>query len=327
MDRRAFVTGLGAILAAPFAAEAQQAAKTPRVGVLMARSASDSFPQLEAFRERLRERGWIEGQNVVLEYRWGDGRYDRLADLAAELVRLKVDVIFAPGTAGTVAAQNATRTIPIITATVGDPVGRGTIASLARPGGNVTGLSFSVGFEIVGKELELLKEVVPKVSRVAVLGNPGNPSYGPMLREAQVAGRSLGVQLQVLEARGPNEFDRAFAAMVKQRAGALLVFADAAYIFDRTPLAQLAAKSRLPAIYGLREHVDAGGLLAYGPNLSDSFRRAAIYVDQILKGVKPADLPVEQPTKFELVINLKTAKALGLTIPQSLLLRADQIIE
>jgi putative ABC transport system substrate-binding protein len=328
MHRRAFLGTLaGGLLAAPLAVEAQQPAKTPRIGVLGAGSASDTALRFEAFRQGLRERGWIEGQNVVLEYRWGDGRYDRLADLAAELVRLKVDVIFAPGTAGTVAAQNATRTIPIITATVGDPVGRGTIASLARPGGNVTGLSFSVGFEIVGKELELLKEVVPKVSRVAVLGNPGNPSYGPMLREAQVAGRSLGVQLQVLEARGPNEFDRAFAAMVKQRAGALLVFADAAYIFDRTPLAQLAAKSRLPAIYGLREHVDAGGLLAYGPNLSDLFRRAATYVDKILKGAKPADLPVEQPTKFELVINLKTAKALGLTIPQSLLQRADELIQ
>ncbi len=320
------VLALG-ILAAPLAADAQQAAKTPRIGVLGSGSGSDAAPRLEAFRQGLRERGWIEGQNVVLEHRWAEGRYDRLPDLAAELVRLKVDVMFAPGTAALVAAQNATRTIPIIMTSVGDPVGRGTIASLARPGGNVTGLSFSVGFEFVGKQLELLKEVVPKVSRVAVLGNPGNPTYGPMLREVQVAGRSLGVQLQVLEARGPNEFDRAFAAMVKQRAGALLVFADAVYVFHRTPLAQLAAKSRLPAIYGLREHVDAGDLLAYGPNLNDLWRRAAIYVDKILKGAKPADLPVEQPTKFELVINLKTAKALGLTIPPSLLQRADQIIE
>ena len=328
IDRRTFLAGTGAVfLAAPLAGEAQQPAKTPRIGVLLAGSASDTALRLEAFRQGLGEHGWVEGQNVVLEYRWAEGRYDRLPDLAAELVRLKVDVIFAPGTAGTVAAQNATRTIPIITATVGDPVGRGIIASLARPGGNVTGLSFSVGFEIVGKQLELLKEVVPKVSRVAVLGNPGNPSYGPMLREAQVAGRSLGVQLQVLEARGLNEFDRAFAAMVKQRAGALLVFADAAYIFHRTPLAQLAAKSRLPTIYGLREHVEAGGLLAYGPNLGDLFRRAATYVAKILKGAKPADLPVEQPTKFELIINLRAAKALGLTIPPSLLRRADQIID
>jgi putative ABC transport system substrate-binding protein len=319
-----FILGM---LALPLAAEAQQPAKTPRIGVLSARSASDFWPALEAFRQGLRERGWIEGQNVVLEYRWGEGRYDRLADLAAELVRLKVDVIFAPGTAVTTAAQNATRTIPIIMTSVGDPVGRGTIASLARPGGNVTGLSFSVGFEIVGKQLELLKEVVPKVSRVAVPGNPGNPAHGPMLREAQVAGRSLGVQLQVLEARGPNEFDRAFAALVKQRVGALLVLSDAVYLLLRTPLAQLAGKSRLLTIYGFREHVDAGGLLAYGPNLSDLFGRAATYVDKILKGAKPADLPVEQPTKFELIINLKTAKALGLTIPQSLLGRADEVIQ
>jgi putative ABC transport system substrate-binding protein len=321
-----FILGM---LALPLAAEAQQPAKTPRIGVLSAGSASDTALRLrlEAFRQGLRERGWIEGQNVVLEYRWGEGRYDRLADLAAELVRLKVDVIFAPGTAVTTAAQNATRTIPIIMTSVGDPVGRGTIASLARPGGNVTGLSFSVGFEIVGKQLELLKEVVPKVSRVAVPGNPGNPAHGPMLREAQVAGRSLGVQLQVLEARGPNEFDRAFAAMVKQRVGALLVLSDAVYLLLRTPLAQLAGKSRLLTIYGFREHVDAGGLLAYGPNLSDLFGRAATYVDKILKGAKAADLPVEQPTKFELIINLKTAKALGLTIPQSLLGRADEVIQ
>ncbi len=320
------VLALG-LLATPLAAGAQKAAKTPRIGVLMVRSASDSFPQLEAFRERLRERGWIEGQNVALEYRSAEGRLDRLPDLAAELVRLKVDVIFAPGTPETEATQNATRTIPIIMATVGDPVGRGAIASLAQPGRNVTGLSYSVGYEIFGKQLELLKEVVPKVSRVAVLGNPRNPHYGPALREAQVAGRSLGVQLQVLEARDPNEFDRAFTAMVKQRAEALLVLADPMSLQHRTPLAQLAGKNRLPSIYGFREYVDAGGLLSYGPNLSDLFRRAATYVDKILKGAKPADLPVEQPTKFELVINMKTAKALGLTIPQSLLLRADQVVE
>jgi len=320
------VLALG-ILATPLAAGAQQAAKTPRIGVLVLRSASDSAPQLEAFREELRERGWIEGQNIVLEYRSGDGRLDRLPEHAAELVRLKVDVIFSPGTAETEAAQNATTTIPIVMATVGDPIGRGIIASLARPGGNVTGLSYSVGWEIFSKQLQLLKEVVPKVSRIAVLGNPDNPHYGPALREAQVAGRSLGVQLQVLEARGPNEFDRAFAAMIKQRAGALLVLADPVSLLHRTPLAQLAAKSRLPAIYGFREYVDAGGLLSYGPNLSDLFGRAATYVDKILKGARPADLPVEQPNKFELVINLKTAKALGLSFPPSLLLRADQVVE
>jgi putative tryptophan/tyrosine transport system substrate-binding protein len=284
-----------ALLATPLAAGAQQAAKTPRIGVLTARSASDSFP--------------------------------RLPDLAAELVRLNVDVIFAPGSAETEATQNATRTIPIIMATVGDPVGRGAIASLPHPGRNVTGLSYSVGYEIFGKQLELLKEAVPKVSRVAVLGNPRNPHYGPALREAQVAGRSLGVQLQVLEARDPNEFDRAFTAMVKQRAEALLVLADPMSLQHRTPLAQLAGKNRIPSIYGFREYVDAGGLLSYGPNLSDLFRRAATYVDKILKGAKPADLPVEQPSKFELIINLKTAKGLGLTIPQSVLLQADELIQ
>jgi ABC-type uncharacterized transport system substrate-binding protein len=327
MKRRAFVTGLAGVLAAPLAAKAQQATKTSRIGVLVLRSASDSAPQLEAFREKLRERGWIEDQNIVLKYRSGDGRLERLPEHAAELVRMKVDVIFSPGTAETDAAHNATTTIPIVMATVGDPIGRGIIASLAHPGGNVTGLSYSVGWEIFSKQLQLLTEVVPKVSRVAVLGNPDSPHYGSAVREAQVAGRSLGVQLQVLEARGPNEFDRVFATMIKDRAGAFLVLADPVSLLHRTALAQLAAKSRLPAIYGFREYVDAGGLLSYGPNLSDLFGRAATYVDKILKGAKPADLPVEQPTKFELVINLTIAKVLGLTIPPALLLRADQVIE
>ena len=328
IDRRTFLAGTGAVLlAAPLAAWAQPVAKPPRIGLLAPGSASDASLRLEAFLQGLRERGLIEGENVVIEYRWGGGRLDRLPDLAAELVRLKVDAIFAPASAATIAAQNATKTMPIVTATFGDPVGRGTIASLARPGGNVTGLSYSVGPEISSKQLELLKEVVPKVSRVAVLGNPDNPPYGAFLREAEVAGRSLGVQLQVLEARGPNDFDRAFAAMVKQRAGALLVLAEPVSLLHRTPLAELAAKNRLPAIYGFREYVEAGGLLAYGPNLSDLWRRAATYVDKILKGARPGDLPVEQPTKFELVINLKTAKALGLTIPPSLLGRADEVIQ
>ena len=328
IDRRTFLAGTGAVLlAAPLAAWAQPVAKPPRIGLLAPGSASDASLRLEAFLQGLRERGLIEGENVVIEYRWGGGRLDRLPDLAAELVRLRVDAIFAPASAATIAAQNATKTMPIVMATFGDPVGRGTIASLARPGGNVTGLSYSVGPEISSKQLELLKEVVPKVSRVAVLGNPDNPPYGAFLREAEVAGRSLGVQLQVLEARGPNDFDRAFAAMVKQRAGALLVLAEPVSLLHRTPLAELAAKNRLPAIYGFREYVEAGGLLAYGPNLSDLWRRAATYVDKILKGARPGDLPVEQPTKFELVINLKTAKALGLTIPPSLLGRADEVIQ
>jgi putative ABC transport system substrate-binding protein len=211
---------------------------------------------------------------------------------------------------------------------VGDPVGLGLIASLARPGGNVTGLSFSiVGLEMIGKQLELLKETVPKIRRVAILSNATNPTKPVGIRDVNVAARSLGVQLQLLEARGPNEFDSAFAAMARERVGALLVVADSMFVFHRTRLADLAARSRLPAVYGWREHVEAGGLMSYGPSLRDLFRRAATYVDKILRGTKPADLPVEQPTKFEVVVNLKTAKALGLTIPPSLLQRADQVIE
>ena len=315
------------LLLAPLAAEAQSAVKPPRVGYLGSGSPSADAPYRETFREGLRERGWIEGQNVVIESRWAEGRLDRLPDLAAELVRLKVDVIFAPSTASTAAAQNATRTIPVVMAMVGTPVERGTIASLARPGGNVTGLSMNVGVGIVGKQLELLKEVVPKISRVAVLGNPDEPQYGPMVKEAEMVGRALGVRLQVLEARGPNEFDRAFAAMVRQRAEALWVLSGAVYFLHQRQLADLAAKSRLPTTNGYREYVDAGGLLAYGPNIREFWRRAAAYVDKVLQGAKPADLPVEQPTKFELVINLKTAKTLGLTIPQSVLLRADEVIQ
>ena len=263
----------------------------------------------------------------MIEYRWAEGRFDRLPDLAAELVRLKVDIIVALATPAAAAAKNATETIPIVMIGVGDPAGIGLIASLARPGGNVTGLSFSVGPEIIGKGLELLKETVPKVRRVAILSNPANPAQPLAMREVNVAARSLGVQLQLLEARGPNEFDGAFAAMAKERVGALLVVADGLFILHRTRLADLAARSRLPAIYGYREHVEAGGLMSYGSSLRDLWRRAATYVDKILKGAKPADLPVEQPTKFELVVNLKTAKALGLTIPQSVLVRADEVIQ
>jgi putative ABC transport system substrate-binding protein len=254
-------------------------------------------------------------------------RFDRLPDLAAELVRLKVDIIVAAPTPAAVAAKNATGTIPIVMTVVGDPVGIGLIASLARPGGNVTGLSYSVGVETFGKGLELLKAALPKVRRMAILSNPGNPSHVLAIRDLKVAAGSLGVQLQFLEARGPNEFDGAFAAMAKERVGALLVVADSVFNFHRARLTDLAARSRLPTMYGIRENVEAGGLMSYGASVPDLYRRAAGYVDKILKGAKPADLPVEQPTKFELVINLKTAKALGLTIPQSLLLRADQVIE
>ncbi len=315
------------ILVAPFAAEAQPAGKVPRIGVLSASSSPSSNPRsYEAFRQGLRELGSVEGQNIVIDYRFAEGRFVRLPDLAAELVRLKVDIIVAVPTPAAAAAKNATETIPIVMISVGDPVGLGLIASLARPGGNVTGLTYSAGMEIFGKGLELLKETVPKVRRVAILSNPGNPAQPLMIREVNVAARSLGVQLQLLEARGPNEFDGAFAAMAKERVGALLVVADSMFIAHRTRLADLAARSRLPAAYGFRESVEAGGLMSYGPSVPDLFRRAATFVDKILKGAKPADLPVEQPTKFELVVNLKTARALGLTIPQSVLIRADEVI-
>ena len=328
MDRRTFLAGTGAVLlASPRASEAQLAGKVPRIGYLRSTSPSDRPPLLDAFRQGLRELGWVEGRNIVIDYRYAEGRFDRLPDLAAELVRLKVDIIVASPTPAAAAAKNATQTIPIVMIAVTDPVGLGLIASLARPGGNVTGLSYSVGPEIIGKQLELLKETVPKVRRVAILSNPANPSQPLSIRELKVAARSLGVQLQLLEAQGPNEFDGAFAAMATERVGALVVMSDSMLNSHRTRLADLAARSRLPAAYGLRENVEAGGLVSYGPSVRDLFRRSATYVDKILKGAKPADLPVERPTKFDLVINLKTVKALGLTIPQSLLGRADEVIQ
>jgi len=314
-------------LAAPLAADAQQAGKVPRIGWLGVEPPSDRPALLAAFRQRLRELGWVEGQNIVIDYRYAEGRIDRLPDLAAELVRLKVDLIVSFGTQGVTAAKNATKAIPIVMIAVRDPVGTGLIASLARPGGNVTGGSGSAGLEMFAKQLELLKETVPKLRRVAILSNPTNAYHQLAIREVNVAARSLGVQLQLLEARGPNEFDGAFAAMAKERVGALLVLSDVMLNSHRARIADLAARSYLPAAYGVRESVEAGGLMSYGPSFLDLFRRAAIYVDKILKGAKPAELPVELPTQFELVINMKTAKALGLTIPPSVLLRADHVIE
>ncbi len=308
-------------------AAAQPLEKVPRVGFLGPRTRSNDAGLVDAFLQGLRDLGWVEGKTIVIEYRWAEGRSDRLPDLAAELVRLKVDVIFAGNTATAVAAKNATGTIPIVMATAGDPVGLGLVTSLARPGGNVTGLSFSVGTDIVGKWLELLKETVPKVRRVAVLSNPANPSHALAIENVIVAARAVGVQLQLLEAGGPNQFDNAFAAMARERAGALLVVLDPFFGFHRARLTDLAAKNRLPAMYGSREYPEAGGLMSYGANFRHNFHRSATYVDKILKGAKPADLPIEQPAKFELVINLKTAKMLGLTVPPSLLLRADQVIE
>jgi putative ABC transport system substrate-binding protein len=282
---------------------------------------------VDAFRQGLRELSWIEGQNIVVDYRFAEGRYDRLPELATELVRLKVDVIVTGSPSPAVAAKHATATIPIVMSGVGDPVGLGLIASLARPGGNVTGLSFSVGLDSFSKSLEFIKQLVPDVRSVAVLTNPTNPAQALAVEDMQVATRSLGMQLQLLEARSPDDFDGAFAAIAKERAAALLVVTEPMLVLHQTRLTALAVEQRLPTMYGIRESVEAGGLMSYGPNLADIYRRAATYVDKILKGARPADLPVEQPTKFELVINLKTAKALGLTIPQSLLLRADEVIQ
>src|SRR5262249_41884049 len=320
---------LGGAAAWPLASRAQQqAGKVPRIGFLGLTSPSDRPSLLDAFRQSLRELGWVEGQNIVIEYRYAEGRVDRLPDLAAELVRLKVDLIVASaGTQVATAAKNATETIPIVMIFVRDPVGNGLIASLARPGGDVTGTSGSARLEWVAKQLELLKETVPKIRRVAILSNPSNAYHQLAIREVNVAARSLGVQLLLLEARGPNEFDGVFAAMAKERVGALLVLSDGIFSSHRTRLADLADRSRLPAAYAVREIVEAGGLMSYGPSFLDLHRRAATFVDKILKGAKPAELPVEQPNKFELVINLRYAKAMGLTIPHSLLIRGGQAID
>jgi putative ABC transport system substrate-binding protein len=330
VHRRAFLgTMAGGLLAAPLAAEAQQAAKIARIGWLTNDPASNPHPP-EAFRQGLRNLGYVEGRNLVIEYRSAEGNLERLPALAAELVALKVDVIVAAvGTVAALAAKQATRTLPIVFIGAGEPVTSGLVTSLARPGGNVTGLSALIP-ELVGKCLEHLKQAVPGVSRVAVLWQLGaidERTEKDRLKRADVAARALGVRLQVVEARGPADFDRAFSDMTGARAGALTVLSGSMFFIERRRLVDLAAKHRLPAVYQVREYVDAGGLMSYGPNLADMYRRAATYVDKILKGAKPDDLPVEQPTKFELVINLKTAKALGLTIPQSLLQRADEVIQ
>ncbi len=332
MDRRTFLAGTSAVvLAAPLAAEAQQPGKVWRIGMLWFGSSLEDLPtrvRFDAFQQGLREQGYMEGRNVAFEHRYARGKYELFSDLAAELVRLKVDIIVTPGnTPATLSAKQATSTIPIVFMGAGDPVALGFVASLARPGGNITGVSSRVSPEITGKQLELLKEAVPKLSRVAVLRNPTGPDTRVYIREAEVAARSLKVQLHIVEARGPAEFEGAFAAMTKARAGAILVLADVIFVFNGRQVADLAAKNRLPAMYGLREHVEAGGLMAYGTNVAELSRRASTYVGKILQGAKPADLPVEQPTKFDLVINLKAAKALGLTIPPSLLGRADEVIQ
>jgi len=329
VDRRAFVGRLAlGILVVPLGAEAQQAVKVYRIGVLLAGSRGENTSYImDAFRQALRGLGYVEGRNITIEYRFVEGRLDRAFDLASELARLPVDVIVAPGTVVAQAARKATTTIPIVLVTAGNPVGDGLIKSFARPGGNATGLTMAVGQEIGGKLLQLLKEAVPTVSRVAVLWNPLTAPNAAALKETERAARALGVTLQPVSARRPDQIDGAFAAMSRARADGLIVLADPVLLSARVRIADLATKDHLPTICELREHTEAGVLMSYGPNLPDLFRRAATYVDRILKGANPADLPVERPSKFELVVNLKTAKTLGLTIPPSLLLRADQVIE
>jgi putative ABC transport system substrate-binding protein len=283
-------------------------------------------PNIEAFRKGLRDLGWVEGRNFAIEPRFADGKPERLPELAAQLVREKVDIILVGSTPGTRAAMKATGTIPIVMVTTGDPVGGGLVASLARPGSNVTGVT-ALAEVLSVKRIELLKVTVPGTSRVAVLANPISPYTEPFLREREAAARALGLQLHVVEAPDPAKLEQAFAAMTRERAGALMVLSDVMFINQRKRIVELAAKNRLPAVYPEREFVRAGGLMFYGASLVDMYAHAAVYVDKILKGTKPADLPVEQPTKLELVINLKTAKALGLTIPPSVLARADQVVQ
>ena len=329
MRRREFIAGIGATTAWPLAAHAQQKSM-PVIGYLGGGPPDLSGSSVAAFRQGLRELGYIEGRNIVIEYRWAEGNTDLFPALADELVAFKVDVIMtAGGTLGALAAKQATTTLPIVFGVVGDPIAEGLVTSLARPGGNVTGLS-NVTNDLVGKWLELLKQVVPAVSLIAVLWKPDSmPEHAKevRLKEANVSARALGVQLQVVEARGPADFDMAFSQMSAKRAGALVVLTTLVFDIERQRIVDLAAKNRLPTVYATRNYVDAGGLMSYGPNFPDLHRRAATYVDKILKGAKPSDLPVEQPTKFALVINLKTAKTLGLTVPPTLLAQADDVIE
>ena len=314
------------ILALVPPADAQQAKKVPRIGFLSGVFPSSISARVEAFRQGLRELGYVEEKNIVIEWRYGAEKLDRLPALAAELVRLKVDVIVTGASPPTRSAKQATSTIPIVMAFDDDPVGSGFVASLARPGGNITGLS-ALSPEISGKQLELLKEIAPKLSHVAVFGNATQPGSPQALREINVTADALGVQLQYLEVGAPKDIETAFRAASKEHADAVLVLSATVLLSQRRQVADLAVKSRLPAIYGRPEYVGDGGLVYYGPSYTDLFRRAATYVDKILKGTKPADLPIEQPKKFELIINLKAAKQIGLTVPPNVLARAEKVIK
>jgi putative ABC transport system substrate-binding protein len=326
MLRRSIVLGIVVTLAVPVipvAASAQSSRRVARVGVLSAGSASDA--RVDEFRQGLRELGYVEGQNVAITYRWADGHQDRLPELAAQLVASQVDVILAMGPSAW-AAKRQTSTIPIVIAFSGDPVGAGIVSNLARPGTNITGLSF-MSSDLAAKRLELLKQAFPRIARIAVLNNPLEPSTGPEMRETEAGARSLGVTLQSLEARQSEDLERLFAAATRERADALIVFAHGFALQNSGRIIALASRHGLPTMYGYRELVDAGGLLSYGPNVLALVRRSASYVDRIIKGAKAGDLPIEQPTRLELVINLKTAKSLGLTLPPSILARTDSVVE
>ena len=330
MKRREFITLLGGAAAAwPLAAGAQQPSSTVRrIGFLSPGVARTMAVRglVEAFRQGLKEYGWVEGQNISVEYRFAEGKEEALPGIAAALVQSRLDVIVADGTAAIQAAKNVTQTVPIVMAVSNDPVGTGLVASLNRPGGNITGLSILTG-ELVSKWLQLLTEIVPGLARVAVLSNPLNPSSAPLLEQTKAAAQSLGVEIHVAEVQGPDRFESAFAVIKAARAGALIVLPDGMLYSQHPRIVTFSAASHLPALFGQKEVVEAGGLIAYGPNIPASFRRSAAYVDKILQGAKPADLPVEQPTIFELVVNLETARAIGLTVPASILLRADEVIE
>jgi putative ABC transport system substrate-binding protein len=328
MDRRAFLRVVASgLLAAPLAAEAQQAGKVFRIGYLTGgfKEAPASNPNLASFLASMRALGYVEGRNIILEVRYAEGRTERFAALAAELVSLKVDVLVAVSTPGAVAAKQATSTIPIVMVSVGEPVEVGLVDSLAHPGGNVTGSSL-IAPQLAAKRLDLLKQALPKLSRVTVLWNSANQGMKARFQETQGGAQLLGVTLHSVTIQSPDDFESLFATMTRNRPESLLVLADTVTVANRQRTVEFAARSRVPAIYEARTFVDSGGLMSYGVDFSDHYRRAAIYVDKILKGAKPADLPIEQPTTFELVINLKTAKALGLTIPPALLARADHVV-
>jgi len=326
IGRRKFITLVGGAAAAwPLAARAEQSAKIYRVGILNA--GGPIFPtNWSMFTDVLHKSGWIEGKNLVFEHRYAENRLDRLPELAAELIRLNVDLILALGTLAPLEAKRATASIPIVMANAGDPLGSGLVASLARPGGNVTGMSLMAP-DLGGKRLELLKEIIPRLSLVAVLWNADNPYSALVFKETQTASQTLAIRIQSLEVRSENDLADAFEAARRQGPDALVAVEDPLTLSNRKLIADSAASQQLPAIYGLREFAAAGGLMSYGANLADLYRRAAAYVDKILKGAKPADLPVQQPTKFDFVINLKTAKALGIEIPPTVLARADEVIE